>query len=771
MKEKRNTLHFAFGKVKKVAILVAAFILSANCNIAFAQNTNESSQVHGLDDLYGKDPSSDICTSNGHSETSPDKILYLYNVGAKKFLSIGGYWGTHASLNSSPHRLYIKKSDSSYNVESKVGGSGTGTFMAIQNGHVYMDRPAANISFEKGDGYSETNKVYLVKFNSDNSYLTAFPKNEDMFCNKDSKYEKTNTNYKNQLWKIISMTEYNQLFKVSPANMKALVDATYLIKAPGFRVNNNDAKEWKLGGNKKDDLKSKLLFGDEKMYKDYTKVATTSWSGYDGNHQDKYGKYFYCYAKGIRDYNVYQDIQVTRAGWYVLRCNGFSTANSMENIGINKSPLAYLFTTIVKTDGTADHTKTSAATLNVMSQQEANHLAAQMDGAGIGHAFFEGMYENQAQICINKTADGEEITESNPATLRIGFVVRAGNREASTDEITAVDNFKLYYAGPQRNPELVLDENNTDLRYLTLATDDYTHSVLHLNRKLNDNMWNSLILPVNLTFGQMKRTFGDAVKVAKLANLTNTTVQFVTIEPKDDDEVMVKAFEPYIVYPPIVSVNSPEYTVDKFYTSPTKDDNSQWLGTDYKTSIDEKNRLTMTIPANHYVITMVSFDREAFQSTVDENWVSKTSFSGSNAQNTMTCKGTMAKTYDNNGIIEGRNDLNGAYFMYKGKLIQVPSGVNDNNERYSYGLKAFRCWFELTDKTSASSKPLSLFIDGIKDGTTGIDDIHANADHSSYKRGIEGVFNINGQKVREGNSTEGLPAGLYIVNGKKIVVR
>lgn len=771
MKEKRNTLHFAFGKVKKVAILVAAFILSANCNIAFAQNTNESSQVHGLDDLYGKDPSSDICTSNGHSETSPDKILYLYNVGAKKFLSIGGYWGTHASLNSSPHRLYIKKSDSSYNVESKVGGSGTGTFMAIQNGHVYMDRPAANISFEKGDGYSETNKVYLVKFNSDNSYLTAFPKNEDMFCNKDSKYEKTNTNYKNQLWKIISMTEYNQLFKVSPANMKALVDATYLIKAPGFRVNNNDAKEWKLGGNKKDDLKSKLLFGDEKMYKDYTKVATTSWSGYDGNHQDKYGKYFYCYAKGIRDYNVYQDIQVTRAGWYVLRCNGFSTANSMENIGINKSPLAYLFTTIVKTDGTADHTKTSAATLNVMSQQEANHLAAQMDGAGIGHAFFEGMYENQVQICINKTADGEEITESNPATLRIGFVVRAGNREASTDEITAVDNFKLYYAGPQRNPELVLDENNTDLRYLTLATDDYTHSVLHLNRKLNDNMWNSLILPVNLTFGQMKRTFGDAVKVAKLANLTNTTVQFVTIEPKDDDEVMVKAFEPYIVYPPIVSVNSPEYTVDKFYTSPTKDDNSQWLGTDYKTSIDEKNRLTMTIPANHYVITMVSFDREAFQSTVDENWVSKTSFSGSNAQNTMTCKGTMAKTYDNNGIIEGRNDLNGAYFMYKGKLIQVPSGVNDNNERYSYGLKAFRCWFELTDKTSASSKPLSLFIDGIKDGTTGIDDIHANADHSSYKRGIEGVFNINGQKVREGNSTEGLPAGLYIVNGKKIVVR
>ncbi len=122
----------------------------------------------------------------------------------------------------------------------------------------------------------------------------------------------------------------------------------------------------------------------------------------------------------------------------------------------------------------------------------------------------------KVQICLDKAPNGEEITSDNPVTLRIGFYVDPTNMsEVDANELTAVDNFKLDYAGPRRNPELILDEESTDLRYLTEAADEYKNSVLHLNRKLNDNMWNSLILPVDLTWGQMKRTFGDAVKRGK----------------------------------------------------------------------------------------------------------------------------------------------------------------------------------------------------------------------------------------------------------------
>uniref|UniRef100_UPI00402547A5 hypothetical protein n=1 Tax=Prevotella sp. TaxID=59823 RepID=UPI00402547A5 len=307
-----------------------------------------------------------------------------------------------------------------------------------------------------------------------------------------------------------------------------------------------------------------------------------------------------------------------------------------------------------------------------------------------------------------------------------------------------------------------------------MATDEYTNSVLHLNRKLNANMWNSLILPVDLTWGQMKNAFGDAVKVAKLAALTENSVQFVTVEPQKDDDVMVTAFEPYIVFPPYTEVKSAAYTVDRFYTSKGVD-NSSWLGTDYQPSSSESNRLSKTIGPNHYDIPLVSLDREKLMKAMDlGTWVSTTTFEGKGPQGAMVCKGTLAKTYENGKIIEGRDDLNGDFFMYKGKLIQVPSGNkdkdNDNGERYSYGLKAFRCWFELQSNSTAGSS-LSLMIDGVEDSTTSIDDIHGSSNSTSYKRGVEGVFNMHGQMVRRDNSLEGLPKGLYVVNGKKVIIR
>ena len=779
---KSYLLSFAKAKGSIAAVALAAVLMAANATVASAQNKEtedngiEETVIGGVDDLSGVDPSSEICTSNGTAETDGDKIVYLYNVGAKKFLSVGGLWGTHASLNVSPYSIYMKwnKFFQTYSLESKVNGSGTGSYLGIAANGVYMDRNdvSSAVRFVQAKDYdSKTNKVYLVKIGL-NGYLTAYPNNEDMFCNYETKLAEGTTEYKNQEWKIITKNEYYSLFHTAPAHMKSAVDASFLLACPDFRVNDTDAANWKIGGvSSTTDVISRVRFGDEKTYRTYP--GTSGWTpAYDETHQRDYGKYYYCYTKGLRGFNIYQDVKVHKAGWYLLRCNGFSTANSSENIKQNGGPLANLFITVLDAQGNPIKEKYSAATLDGISQADAEALGNTYDGAGIGRAFFEGKYENQVQICL----DDNSISSENPVTLRIGFYIDSTTKsEANANELTAVDNFKLLYAGPRRNPELILDEESTDLRYLTEAKDEYKNSVLHLNRKLNDNMWNSLILPVDLTWGQMKRTFGDAVKVAKLAALKENSVQFVTVEPKNDDDVMVTAFEPYIVFPPYTQVKSAPYTVEHFYTS-GGEDNSEWLGKDYKPTSDENNRLTKTLKADHYDITMVSLDREELKQAVDLNtWVSKTQFDATSGNHgTMVCKGTMAKTYDNGKIIEGRDDLNGDYFMYKGKLIQVPHGNKENGgERYSYGLKAFRCWFELTDNASAGGKPsqVSLLIDGVEDSTTGIDDIHGSTDCTSYKRGIEGVFNINGQMVRRSCSLEGLPKGMYIVNGKKIIIR
>lgn len=783
---------------KLFAALLLVWILvpigQASAQNKATENNGTENTIGGVDNLYGIDPSSTYCT-NGTNETNGDKIVCLYNVGAKKFLSIGGKWGTHASLNVSPYSIYMRwnSGSSTYFLQNKVEGSGTGQYMGIfkdkdgVNG-VFMDRNEnCAIRFVKAKDYSDKNKVYLVEINSflpvtHLGYLTAYPNDENKFCDYETNLAAEDTpEYKNQEWKVITKNEYYLLFNTAPAYMESAVDASFLITCPDFRIHDIGAANWKIGGvSSTTDVNSHVRFGDETMYKTYDKVSNTQDGGFTGRtepHQQKYGKLFYCYTKGLRGFNIYQDVKVHKAGWYLLRCNGFSTANSSENITKNGKPLANMFITVLDANNNPIKEIYSAATLDGISQADAYQLAQThngkaYEGAGIGHAFFEGEYENQVQICLDKAPNGKEITSDNPVTLRIGFYVDPTDKsEVDANELTAVDNFKLLYAGPRRNPELILDEESTDLRYLTMATDEYKNSVLHLNRKLNDNMWNSLILPVDLTWGQMKRTFGDAVKVAKLAALTENSVQFVTVEPKNDDDVMVTAFEPYIVFPPYTQVKSTAYTVDRFYTS-EGEDNSEWLGTNYEKSKDENNRLTKTIEADHYDITMVSLDRNKLMQHVNtDTWESKIQFETIDGNyGKMVCKGTMAKTYDNGKIISGRDDLNGDYFMYKGKLIQVPHGNMNDGKPYSYGLKAFRCWFELPSDTPVGGS-LSLMIDGVEDSATSIDDIHGSSNSTSYKRGIEGVFNMHGQMVRRDNSLEGLPKGMYVVNGKKVIIK
>ena len=646
MKSKSYLLSFAKAKGNIAAVALAAVLMAANATVASAQNkatennVTEKKVIGGVDDLSGVDPSADYC-ANGTNVTDGNKIVYLYNVGAKKFLSIGGLWGTQAALDVSPHSIYMywNSYSKTYFLESKVKGSSTGSYMGIiwdkfiNKSMLFMDRGGSKVTFKKGEGYSETSKVYLVNI-ADQGYLTAYPDDENKICNYTGEATSGTKEYDNQLWKIITKNEYYKLFKTAPANMKSVVDASFLITCPDFRINDTDAAKWIIGGeNLPNDVKSHVYFGDKKMHKTYNLISNTkdeSWTGRTEAHQAYYGQYFYCYTKGLRGFTFYQDVKVHKAGWFLLRCNGFSTANSSESIAKNGTPLANLFITVLDADGKPINEKYSTATLDGISQADAETLGNTYEGSGIGRAFFEGKYENQVQVCLDKAPNGNEISNDNPVTLRIGFYVDPtpdGKPEVGDNELTAVDEFKLLYAGPRRNPELILDEESTDLRYLTEAKDEYKNTVLHLNRKLNANMWNSLILPVDLTWGQMKRTFGDAVKVAKLAALTENSVQFVTVEPKNDDDVMVTAFEPYIVFPPYTQVKSAAYTVEHFYTS-AGEDNSEWLGKDYKPSKDENNRLTKTLKADHYDITMVTLDRKKLKNYVNTtNWESTTTFS------------------------------------------------------------------------------------------------------------------------------------------------
>ena len=84
------------------------------------------------------------------------------------------------------------------------------------------------------------------------------------------------------------------------------------------------------------------------------------------------------------------------------------------------------------------------------------------------------------------------------------------------------------------------------------------------------------------------------------------------------------------------------------------------------------------------------------------------------------------------------------------------------------GLRGFSCWFK---PVNGKSQNAQFTLDGVtQSGTTALDDIFADGEQP-VSRFAQGVYNLNGQLVKQGNSTAGLPSGLYIVNGKKCIVR
>lgn len=792
----------AFSCTTTMTMLFTALMaLMTNTTKTFAQTLGTTfaqdfgttyDTADNIHDLVGIDPSDEYLTETNTLPTENKKVLCFYNVGAKRFLSPGGYWGTHASLDNTAHAIWMKKSDNpkAFILVNNVAGSGTGTFLGngTKDGYLdlYMDRGGSNdFVFEEAPGYNAKNKVYYVKMKHSNGkyyYVQAYPDDDTKYCNISlTQLTDKDDNYKNQEWKIITKEEYYSLLLANPANMEDVIDFSFIMKSPNFRVNDTDIKYWMAKGT------DQIKYGDSQMYRPYKAGGLGNWVNKTEAQQKNFGKLFYSYAKGAKNFEFYQDIKVDKDGWYLLRCNGFTT-----QLNHNGKVSAHLMMAVVK-NGSIDKTAGySAATLNKLSVDAASKLMADdATGQGAGLAFFNGKYENQVQVCLDEKYLKDM---GGSVTLRIGYYVD-NDCELKDGDVTCVDNFKLLYAGPRRNPELILDEDQPSLVYLSNAKDVYKNSVLHLKRTFTEGQWNSLILPVDLKFGQMKRTFGDDVKVAKLKSLKDNVVIFRTVEPKEDSDVMVKAFEPYIIKPTSLTEDlGLEYTAEKFFTKVDKTtgeiSNAYWLGKDGKSeSHDPNDRFELRIPNNHYDIFMVTLNRDSLikhlnfsetdQAYYNEgkydlidwdkvSWMSQTSFSTGAKEGDLTCYGTLTKTYkDDNGtgvILPGRDDLSDDYVMRDGKIVHVP-----HNQKY--GLKGFRCWFEVKGSHPIAAAP-RLEIDGIIDDATSIDDLNSQpSQFTSRHKGISGVFNLDGQKVREGESTQNLPKGIYIVNGRKVVVR
>ena len=239
-----------------------------------------------------------------------------------------------------------------------------------------------------------------------------------------------------------------------------------------------------------------------------------------------------------------------------------------------------------------------------------------------------------------------------------------------------------------------------------------------------------------------------------------------------DEDVALKAYKPYILYSTEVNKTTPAYQA-----------------TLTKTDGGSTQQRYVRIKANHIGIPNVTFatkNNVNDLSKMDVNWLTTASYDDETSP--LTIYGTFARTFapnskqdettyvwnfnDNNynkddkkTIIPGRPDLKGCYFFDKGKMWYSASRPR--------GLRGFSCWIAPKKQGTATAANAKLFLDGIDmTGTTDIEDIFGGEEGKKVEKFANGIYNINGQLVRaNSDSTEGLPEGLYIINGKKRFVK
>ena len=775
--------------------------------------SNGSNAVGGLDGLeylVGKTEAyikkAALTPGSELNDNKPDEVFFLYNVKTGKFLNAGGYWGTHVSLKDYPLSLWAVKNTNTNQIEFKQNmETGEGQYLGWMDGSkdyddgVFIDRNLTDGThygwgFELQENGKNTYKIYTYKTQSPTLFNTKYylcangdvtdqDKNCEAYSDDDIK-KKNIGDY--STWRVLSMQQiYDLITEKSSDNMTSALDLSYRLDCPGFSRGDKDITVWKVR-NFPEGTKGGWRFGLEHLYNtdntltgsgesselhkyDVNNLSSSNYT-FEGtkytdkdNYERHLGKYFCADVKNKRGV-IYQDVVIKAPGSYIIECKGYST-----------TPKAKIFASWFDKDGNnEDKSLMHQNVLNQVSymskaEQDELHVSEQnMDYAG-KNFYGKRKYINTVLIQVPKT---KKQSENNYGVIRFGLIIGDDQNDTKVDapnEWTVFDDFRLLYASDNKSADLILDEDRDNLDYLVNCSNTYKNTVLHLNKTFKKDKWNSFVLPVSLKRDQFRQAFGANARLAKLSGLTSSEIQFQTVnmdapDMTDNAEVLT-AYTPYIIFP------------TKIHTDNTK------VSPAYKASLTKPNgeSTPVVIKANHYDIPNVTFETDATNNNdltkMDtKTWTMKEVLSVTDG--TMEAHGTFARTFgpnapqdengvynfDNNyGIIGERDDLIGSYFFHNGNLYR-----SDKRQR---GLRGFSCWFKPVNSSSApASTKLNLYIDGVANGTTGIDEV-AFGDEEPTGKAAKGIYNMNGQLVSNGSDTTNLPAGMYIVNGKKCVVR
>ncbi|MDD7507431.1 MAG: hypothetical protein PUK36_01800, partial [Prevotella sp.] len=305
---------------------------------------------------------------------------------------------------------------------------------------------------------------------------------------------------------------------------------------------------------------------------------------------------------------------------------------------------------------------------------------------------------------------------SNTAKLGLaGFTFEQG-KHAKYEEVMPDAKHKEWRATGD------FEDYDLTVKNVTLNDDeDYNaptaiNAEVTLNRKFYRNYWNAICLPYSINRRQIEKVFGDGTMVVLMNNINTSTKKVMFIEHANQDII---AGYPYLIFP-------------------TKKDDTE--KTDHKVIDGITTRATFG-----------EADSPLFSVGTDGN----TYLAESMQSDALVFKGTFTNTTLNEGSYVVTN---------KGVLSRIP---NDGMK-----IKPYRSYIYFNRET-AGAKAISLQdmnVNGFEndeDHTTGIENLLFESGILTHSAD---VYSIDGQLVRsKALNFNGLPKGVYIVNGKKYV--
>lgn len=700
----------------------------------------------------------DISTVIGNPNPDMNKV-YLYNVGTGKYLNVGDVWGTainaynvglELTLNSVGTDTYtiqgaLTTTDGNYLGFPYVKSDEQTDDKQSSWDRVFCDRKTDNANvkwiIKKASSYSSTNRTYTLC--CDNSTVPTGYVQPEIVKGKRYLVVKSGASSSNRVlydyptsvsdtngeWKLVTLEDLKEAFKGQFASTEAPADATFLMSDPDFVRSHSGITNWTVTGfqsTPQKDNKNKNIYAFNVKDPNTYYVGVGQLNDWPDKYTRAYGSYWNASIRNLGNNTnangtVSQKVTTLKKGWYKVSCDGFFSP------GTGSGMKASLFANV---DGTTDGRSNVSAMLNTFGKEftydqtaltetyNSDKAIAKTESPYVKAAkrFEEGKYNNS--ILVYVPADG--------AKLNVGIKVEDSYKPL---DWTVFDNFQLKYCGDN---DMILDEDATSLSYLSKQNlNPNSAYTLILKRTLKPGQWASITLPVSLTAAQFKTAFGDQAKLSTFVGQDPALVsrlKFASVDLSKDNDVVLEANKLYIMK----AVRGA--TVENGEYEKTLSDNSK-----YK------------VNAPYYVINNVvlpnvpspTFKENAKSTTTTSNDIQ---FCGTHIwQNTPFIP---AQSY----VLSGKN---GQWYHTASKLP----------------IKGFRCWVATNVNSTTPAKALTFVVDGedIGGSVNGIEGLEVATEHISTKTP---VYNLQGQKVAENDSQlNTLPAGIYIVNNKKVFVK